>query len=170
MLDIDVPHNGSRIPLLHWLAPDVDLTSSPAKIATTSGARYLQPNPPAGDFPHRYVFILFAQPAAHFSFPTQFSNIDPPTTSTDRLGFSLAAFAAQAGLGMPLAATYIRVQNSNGTATMPSLPPIRSGTGTANGTVRMSPPSATSTRSKAGAGTPVSVAGGILAGLAVALL
>jgi phosphatidylethanolamine-binding protein len=168
MLDIDVPQNGSRTTLLHWMAPDVDLTSSPAKIATTAGARYLQPNPPAGDYPHRYVFLLFAQPNG-FIFPTQFANIDPPTTSTDRVGFSLTAFAAQAGLGMPLSANYIRVQNSNGTATM-TLPPIHSGTGMANGTVKLTPPSATSTRSKAGASTPVSMAGGLLAGLVVALI
>jgi len=121
MIDLDVPRNNSRVTILHWFEPNVRVTSAtdntlliPA--ANGSGASYLQPSPPVGDIPHRYVFLLFAQPA-NFTVPSQFAAINPPASTQARIGFNINDFVAAAGLGQPLAANYITVQNTTGAAT-----------------------------------------------------
>lgn len=123
MIDLDVARNGTRVNLLHWLATDITLTNGSLTIPSTPGAPYLRPNPPAGDSPHRYVFLLYAQPDG-FSIPSQYANINPPVNSTARIGFNLTAFAADTSLNSPLAANYITVQSTNSTpATPTTFPP-----------------------------------------------
>jgi phosphatidylethanolamine-binding protein (PEBP) family uncharacterized protein len=119
LIDLDVPRNGTRVNLLHWFAPDVlqPASGGPLTVLITSGAPYLQPNPPVGDSPHRYVFLLYSQPS-NFTVPTAFANINPPTNTTARVGFNLTNFVKAAGLSIPLAANFITVQNTTGTATI----------------------------------------------------
>jgi phosphatidylethanolamine-binding protein len=124
LIDPDVPRSGTRIPDLYWLAPDItgsvdgtnttQLTLADPNVA--NGVPYLQPSPSAGDYAHRYVFLLFDQPRA-FSIPASLGNL-----SANRLGFNLTAFIAQAGLTAPFAANYILVANNSGPATT-SYPP-----------------------------------------------
>lgn len=80
--------------------------------------------PPLNDIPHTYTFYLFAQPA-NFSLPAwDAGRIYNPISVSARMNFSVTAVAAVPGVGPPLAATYIRVQN-----------PLNNATGTAsNGT------------------------------------
>ncbi len=63
--------------------------------------------PPVSDA-HRYVAVLFAQPA-NFTAPTGFN-------ATNRLSFNLTNFAAQARLGAPVAGNYFLVSNMTGNA------------------------------------------------------
>lgn len=118
MVDLDVPGANATAPrqtLLHWFAPNVTSTTdtknttSTFKIST-GGAPYLQPSPPIGDIPHRYVVLLFAQPK-NFSVAA-FGGINPPANTTARIGFNVTNFIRLTGLGAPLAANYFTVQNT----------------------------------------------------------
>lgn len=117
MIDQDVPRNNSRVTLLHWFIPNIlvaGASNGTLRIPTTGGAPYLQPSPPVGDIPHRYVFLLFRQPD-NFSIPAGF-NISPPASTADRIGFNITDFVAKAGLSAPAAANWITVQNLTGVA------------------------------------------------------
>jgi len=128
MIDLDVPRNGTRVNLLHWFAPDITGVTNGVNGTTLTvptigpGAPYLQPSPPAGDSPHRYTFLLFEQPIT-FAVPAAFANINPPTSTANRVGFNLTAFIAAANLSTPIAANYIEVQNTTIPATSTSFPP-----------------------------------------------
>lgn len=133
MIDLDVPGANATAPrqtLLHWFAPNVTSTTDAKNTmstfkASTGGAPYLQPSPPVGDIPHRYVVLLFAQPR-NFSVAA-FGSINPPANTTARMGFNVTTFIRLTGLGAPLAANFFTVQNVTvgGNATT---------TGTANAT------------------------------------
>jgi hypothetical protein len=132
MVDSDVPRNGTRVELLHWLVSNVTQSSngSTLVIPTPGEAEYRAPNPPVGDSPHAYTFILFAQPD-DFSVPTEFNDV-----LQSRVFFNTSNFVAAAGLQQPgLAANYLQVQNLSSTPTQ-TFPPPRptNGTGTENGT------------------------------------
>jgi hypothetical protein len=132
MVDLDVPRNGTRVQLVHWIATDITLGNSTSSLATplnipAAPVPYVQPSPPVGDVPHSYSFILFAQPG-NFSIPAAYANL-----TQNRVFFNTSKFVSDAGLTQPLAANYIRVQNLTGSATM-SFPPARpTATGGANG-------------------------------------
>jgi phosphatidylethanolamine-binding protein len=125
MIDSDVPRNGTRVQLLHWLVSGVTLggDNSTLSIPSTAEAEYRQPSPPVGDTPHAYTFILFPEPS-NFSVPSQFNEV-----LQSRVFFNISDFAAAAGLSSPLAGNYIRVQNLTGSATT-TFPPPRATNGT----------------------------------------
>jgi phosphatidylethanolamine-binding protein (PEBP) family uncharacterized protein len=106
MIDLDVPRNNARVTNLHWMARDVDLSQATAAVPAAGGVTYRQPSPPAGDTPHRYIYLLYAQPA-NFVVPPQFS---AQMLTQNRLGFDVNAFSAAAGLAAPMAANFITVQ------------------------------------------------------------
>lgn len=128
-MDLDVPRNGSRIQLVHWIATNVTIGSrdnttnaSPLTIGN-SPVPYLQPSPPVGDVPHSYNVVVFPQ-SANFSIPAKYSNL----TNT-RVPFNVSEFVRDTGLGAPIAGSYFQVQNLTGSATT-SFPPARSPTST----------------------------------------
>jgi hypothetical protein len=132
MVDSDVPRNGTRVELLHWLVSNVtnEQNETTLTMPSTAEAPYRAPNPPVGDIPHAYTFMLFAQPE-NFSIPEQFADV-----LESRLFFNTSEFVAAAGLGPEsvLAANYIRVQNLSSTPTT-TFPPPRPTDGTSdNGT------------------------------------
>ncbi|OSS46359.1 hypothetical protein B5807_08395 [Epicoccum nigrum] len=132
MVDLDVPFNGSRIQLLHWMATDVRVgardnsTKERPLIFSESPVPFVQPSPPVGDVPHSYNIVVFSQPS-DFSLPAQYSNL-----SSNRVPFDVNQFRADAGLGAPIAGSYFQVQNLTGTATA-TFPPARSPTPTNTG-------------------------------------
>lgn len=127
LVDTDVPRNGTRVQLLHWLISNVTVSDSNLVIPAESSAlaAYRQPSPPVGDVAHAYTALLFEQPA-NFSVPAQFTDV-----LQSRVFFDTAAFAEAAGLGSAIAANYFRVQNTSGTATQSFPPPASTPT---NGT------------------------------------
>lgn len=131
LVDTDVPRNGTRVQLLHWMIADVTVSDSTLVFPPESEAlaTYRQPSPPAGDVAHAYTALLFAQPS-NFSVPAQFTDV-----LQSRVFFDTAAFVEAAGLGNAIAANYFRVQNTSGTATQSFPPPASTPT---NGTT--SPP------------------------------
>jgi phosphatidylethanolamine-binding protein len=107
MLDPEVNLGGLKFTFLHWLHPNIGLAAETATIPAAAGAanavEYLQPDPMAGDPPHRYTFLLFAQPP-NFAMPAKYKDLQ-----LSIVGFDVADFAKEAGLGAPLAATYMLV-------------------------------------------------------------
>merc|ERR1711981_1200914 len=143
MMDSDVPRNGSRVNLLHWLVPDVTgvtdgLNSTLLDIPQNIDIPYIPPTPPQGDYPHRYSFLLYAQPD-NFSIP---SNVN----AENRVGFNLTSFLSASGLQNGLAANYMLVANVSGPATTSFPPPIF----TASSTLAPSALGVTSTASSGG--------------------
>ncbi|KAJ4300770.1 hypothetical protein N0V90_002858 [Kalmusia sp. IMI 367209] len=123
LVDIDVPRNGTRVPLLHWLTSNVTMPSTDTQIlklpdAALAEASYLQPSPPVNDTPHKYTLLLFEQPE-NFTIPARFRSL-----LQTRVGWDTAAFVNATGLGGALAANWIRVQNVTGeTSASPSATP-----------------------------------------------
>jgi len=179
MMDIDVPSNGTRTTLLHWLLPNLDLRTTPATLPQTqSGAPYAMPNPPPNDIQHRYVFLLFNQPD-NFAISDAFANINPPASPAARLNFDVNAFATQNGLDAPLSANFITVQGpgsvGNGTSVLPpagtGAPFPVPGNGSGPGLSTMTAPQPTNVpgAKKGGASALTPVLGILLAGLGVSL-
>lgn len=131
MVDTDVPRNGNRVQLLHWLVSGVTLSQSDNStliIPSEAEASYRQPSPPVGDSPHAYTILLFPQPD-DFDVPSQFQDV-----LQTRVFFDAKGFADAAGFGEPVAANYIRVQNTSGTPTQSFPPAAGSATATGVGT------------------------------------
>ncbi|BGP21616.1 carboxypeptidase Y inhibitor [Rhodotorula toruloides] len=68
-------------PFRHWVLADV----VPGQAAGTTVVTYMGPAPPQGTGPHRYVFLLYAQPWDHT--PTL------PNAPDDRPSFDVGKFA-----------------------------------------------------------------------------
>lgn len=132
IVDLDVPRNGSRVQLIHWVAANVTLgarvstSNSTPLVIPNAPVPYLQPSPPVGDVPHSYNIVVFQQPA-NFSIPAQYSNL-----TANRVPFNVSQFVRDTGLGQPLAGSYFQVQNLTGTPTT-TYPPARSPTSTSGG-------------------------------------
>lgn len=87
---------------LHWLLVDI-----PEGMDASKGRElvpYMGPSPPIGK--HRYVFVVFKQPAA-LEKP---KGVPPPTA---RAGFNTRCFAEQNNLGLPVAAVFFYSQKQN---------------------------------------------------------
>ncbi|KAF2021326.1 PEBP-like protein [Aaosphaeria arxii CBS 175.79] len=121
MIDLDVPPaegQTTRRTILHAMITDFKATS---QAVGSSGSRllasqekgpaaYIGPSPPATDStPHRYVELLFQQPAQELSVSeADFEDIQ------SRIGFEIEQFAQQNGLGEPLAANFFTVSGQPG--------------------------------------------------------
>jgi phosphatidylethanolamine-binding protein len=147
MMDSDVPRNGSRVPLLHWIAPDITGTTDGSNSSlltlppSDAGVPYQPPTPPQGDYPHRYSFLLYEQPR-NFSIPSS-------VNASARVGFDLQNFLQVTGLSTGLAANYMLVANISGPAAT-SFPPAAF---TASSTLASSEANITPTGSAAGGGS-----------------
>lgn len=129
MVDSDVPRNGTRVQLLHWLATNVTQPSSGGLLSVGSSfAPYLQPSPPVGDIPHSYTFVVFAQPR-NFSIPARYADL-----AQNRVGFNTSEFLRNVGLGESdvIGANYVRVQNLTGTPATTFPPPRATSSGASN--------------------------------------
>ncbi|KAF1935411.1 PEBP-like protein [Clathrospora elynae] len=114
MLDLDVPPangNTTRRVLLHAMKTGLKATkqklSGKATLlvsAEKGPAPYLPPSPPATDtVAHRYVQLLFQQPA---SLSVKASDFDG---SQARVNFDIASFMSKNGVSEPVAANFFRV-------------------------------------------------------------
>lgn len=78
-------------------------------------APYLPPSPPASDtMAHRYVQLLFAQPANLLLAASDFQNTQA------RFNFDIMSFAQQNRLKAPLAGNFFTVRGANATGTATS--------------------------------------------------
>ncbi|KAG9079959.1 hypothetical protein FRC06_007252 [Ceratobasidium sp. 370] len=119
IVDPDAPSraNPTSAQIRHMLAANLTVSSARSKHvpdsfllknSTAAVNDYRPPTPPAGSGPHRYVALLYAQPPAF--------DISSLNVSDIRL-FNVSSFAAQTGLGRPLAGTFLTVEVKNATST-----------------------------------------------------
>lgn len=103
---------------LHWFQPNlvpsanrnlsVDVVATNA--STAVGASYIYPQPPADNYAHQYVILLYRQPP-NWAVPSNYSRINPPASVYDRFPFDMADFQRAAGLGDPIGTDWFRVLN-----------------------------------------------------------
>ncbi|KAF8599415.1 PEBP-like protein [Ceratobasidium sp. AG-I] len=117
IVDPDAPSrpNPTSAQIRHLLAANLTVSRNRSEYvprslllqnSTAAINEYRPPTPSAGSGPHRYVALLYAQPP---NFDISFLNV-----SDIRL-FNLSSFAARAGLGEPLAGTFLTVEIKNTT-------------------------------------------------------
>jgi hypothetical protein len=97
----------------HWLVNG--LTISGGKFSNSSAVaitEYAGPAPPAGSGPHRYVFLLYAQPST-FSPPSEFSQ---PNIGVSV--FNVNDYAKNSNLGPVVAGSYITVEEGTASASL----------------------------------------------------
>ncbi|TFK94650.1 PEBP-like protein [Polyporus arcularius HHB13444] len=121
--DAPTPQNPTVAQIRHLLAPNITLSGSLATGAllvnnSPAISDFQRPTPPAGSDPHRYILLLFAQPANFSSVVTGIVNSSTPISN-----FNISAFAEQLGLGSPLAGNFFLTgpdANSTGNGTASS--------------------------------------------------
>ena len=112
-LDIDAPFQSLPVlsPLLHWIQPGlkpertVDGNAKLTASDTPFVANYFGPSPPPGSGAHRYVFLLYEQPAGFDGkkyAPAGGAKMGP----WPRMRYDLGAFESGAKLGPVIAANY----------------------------------------------------------------
>jgi phosphatidylethanolamine-binding protein len=111
-LDLDAPFPSFNVlsPILHWLQPGLQPQTADGVTKLLSQdtpwmVNYAGPGPPPGSAVHRYIFLLYEQPAAFD--PKEWA--PPEGTSVgrwNRIRYDLGAFEKKIGLGPVLAANY----------------------------------------------------------------
>jgi hypothetical protein len=108
-LDLDPPFASFPIagPVNHWLQSGFRLSPSDAsgKLETSDPfvIDYYRPGPPPGAGPHRYLFLLYEQPA---NFDVKAHAPGKAVGVFGRIRYDLDAWEQKIGLGPVLAANY----------------------------------------------------------------
>ncbi|KAL5482675.1 hypothetical protein ACEPAI_9269 [Sanghuangporus weigelae] len=110
MVDLDppTPQDPTEAQIRHFLGGNFELgrvNSDGVELLSNSTpaiSNFLQPTPPAGSDPHRYVFLLFQQPPG-------FNRQTEVNATTPIENFNISQFAQDVGLGEPLGGTFILV-------------------------------------------------------------
>ncbi|KAI0722821.1 phosphatidylethanolamine-binding protein [Earliella scabrosa] len=104
--DAPTPQTPTLAQIRHLVAPDITVNGSLAQggllvNSTPAISEFRRPTPPAGSDPHRYILLLFVQPA-------DFSTVVPGilNSSTPVSNFNISLFAEQTGLGSPIAGNF----------------------------------------------------------------
>ncbi|KAF5320087.1 hypothetical protein D9611_010315 [Ephemerocybe angulata] len=100
--DVPTPANPSYSPVRHWLAGNYYGTPT-SNVLTPSGTAitpYFQPTPGVGSPAHRYTYLLYKQ-------PDNFNQQRVVTSQTSIVNWNVTQFAAQTGLGNPIAGTFM---------------------------------------------------------------
>ncbi|KAJ2927833.1 hypothetical protein H1R20_g9265, partial [Candolleomyces eurysporus] len=100
--DVPTPQNPTFGPVRHWLAGNFYPTRT-SNVLTPTGTAitpYFQPTPGTGSPAHRYTYLLYKQPA-------NFSQQTIVTSQTSIVNWNVSQFASRAGLGDPIAGTFM---------------------------------------------------------------
>ncbi|KAF8644431.1 hypothetical protein AX16_008490 [Volvariella volvacea WC 439] len=103
--DAPTPQNPTNAQIRHFLGGNFFLSSDRGGLLSNSTpaiSGYRQPTPPAGSDAHRYIFLLYKQPAG-------FNQQTIVTPSTSIAGFNISNFALRVGLGDPIGGTFMLV-------------------------------------------------------------
>ncbi|USP73047.1 26 kDa secreted antigen [Curvularia clavata] len=156
MLDLDVPpaaNSNQRRVLLHCMntgfkASNQEIGGAATLLSSsdTGPAAYIPPNPPAVDtIAHRYVELLFQQPANFSIAQSTFAEMSA------RINFDTQAFMTQHGLKAPVAANFFLVDGrTNSTA---AANPTGTGSGGSRPTSSLEPFSGAADRPSVSFGT-----------------
>jgi hypothetical protein len=126
----------------HWLVNGVQVSGSTVSNTSAVGITgYAGPAPPAASGPHRYVVVLYNQPAS-FQAPADLSAPGVPVST-----FVWADYVKNTGLGSLVGATYFTVEEGTATVSISPTSPV---------VTRTLPAAASSSGSKVSTGTPSS--------------
>ncbi|KIP01659.1 hypothetical protein PHLGIDRAFT_123158 [Phlebiopsis gigantea 11061_1 CR5-6] len=106
--DAPTPQDPTEAQIRHFLAgnfvPGVNIGNGDESLVNETAplSGWLQPTPPAGSPAHRYVFLLFHQPA-------NFDSQTFVTANTSISNFNISQFAKEVGLGSPIAGSFMLV-------------------------------------------------------------
>lgn len=96
-------------PILHWMQPGLKSGGAGSQALTVSDtpviAHYLPPTPPPFSGPHRYVFLLYEQPA-DFDVKKYAPPAGEDFVPRNRMWYNLTTFEKEAKLGPVVAANY----------------------------------------------------------------
>jgi phosphatidylethanolamine-binding protein len=157
----------------HWLVNGLAIDGTALNNATAIAiTEYAGPAPPPGTGPHRYAFLLYAQPAT-FAPPAEFSQPNIGVSA-----FDVNAYASGSGLGPIIAGTYITVQDGEATISIPPTSAVVTSTlsvastSTSRGGSSTGRPSATTTTGANANGSSTLIASPlwVLAGFAMMIL
>jgi len=116
MIDPDSPYplNATSAQVRYFLGGGFKLNPTTGALTNSTPAvtDYIDINPPTTSLPHRFVFLLYKDSAG-------FDAQKAVNTSAARSMFNLAAFAQSAGLGDPVAGTFM-LGESNTTSIVPT--------------------------------------------------
>ena len=112
-VDLDAPFPSFNVlsPILHWIQPGLQPQAADGGVTkllasdTPWMVDYAGPGPPPGSAVHRYLFLLYEQPAEFDpkkSAPPEGKSVGP----WSRIRYDLGAFEKKIGLGLVLAANY----------------------------------------------------------------
>lgn len=104
-LDAPFPSFAPWGPVLHWLQAGFAVEAASGDLASSDPAitSWIGPGPPPISGPHRYVFILYDQPA---DFETSLFTRASGLGRRDGMRWDLSKFEKKANLGPAVAATY----------------------------------------------------------------
>ncbi|KAI0048046.1 PEBP-like protein [Auriscalpium vulgare] len=131
--DAPTPQNASVAQFRHFLGGNFTLAGPGVNFtlltnSTPAITEYQTPGPPNGSDPHRYILLVFEQPANFTRLATPLVN-----ASTVRTNFNITVFANMTGLGLPIAGNFFLTgpENStaNGTGTAPAPGPSTASSG-----------------------------------------
>ncbi|KAF8969487.1 phosphatidylethanolamine-binding protein [Flammula alnicola] len=115
--DALTPQNPNEREFLHFTGGNFTVDSSTGALSNSTPAliEFFPPTPPAGSDPHRYVVLVFTQPA-------DFSSTAPSLVndSTPRPSFDLPNFLQATDLGTVLAGNYFLVGPSSNSSASPT--------------------------------------------------
>ncbi|KAF5362920.1 hypothetical protein D9758_007092 [Tetrapyrgos nigripes] len=100
--DAPTPQDPTNAQIRHFLGSDFTVNGGALTNSTPAISPFRQPTPPAGSDAHRYIFLLFNQPA-------NFDEQTVVTSNTSTSLFNISAFAAATGLGSPIGGTFMLV-------------------------------------------------------------
>ncbi|KAF7767885.1 hypothetical protein Agabi119p4_7128 [Agaricus bisporus var. burnettii] len=102
--DAPTPQTPTSSQIRHFLGGNFFPRGSDGMLSNSTAAvsGFRQPTPPAGSDAHRYIFLLFEQPEG-------FNDQTVVTPETPISLFNISAFAAEVGLGDPIAGTFMLV-------------------------------------------------------------
>ncbi|KAH8920730.1 PEBP-like protein [Atractiella rhizophila] len=111
MIDHDAGENAD---VLHWLQTDLTVGDNNAlESKVKAAAPYAGPAPPEGSGTHRYVSLLYTQPA-DFVLPSSLQNLPAvPESGSARLKFSLTDFVSENNLGSPAGGMFFKSTYDN---------------------------------------------------------
>lgn len=116
-LDVDAPFPSFSVlsPILHWIQPGLKPgpTADGGAALTASDtpfvANYIGPAPPPISSSHRYIFLLYEQPA-DFDVKKHAPAGGAKLANMPRMRYDLGAFEKEAKLGPVIAANYFRTK------------------------------------------------------------
>ncbi|KAI2607236.1 putative protease inhibitor [Hypoxylon fragiforme] len=106
-VDIDAPFASFAFlsPILHWVQPGLQAPTTTTTTTLQSKApvvaSYAPPGPPPGSAPHRYIFLLYEQPAGFEGWGG-----GKPVARSQRMRFAYDAWVREVQLGPVLAVNF----------------------------------------------------------------